>query len=104
MQMQDAGIYQPPAHVRNKLTSNLTNLNIVVLDRLQCLSPICRDLAASPVGSAQESGVGMDRHDARNDGYINALSTYFFDPVQENICIVEHLGDDKGRTCVNLLL
>jgi hypothetical protein len=102
--MQDAGINQLPAHLSHKATTNVSDLDIIVFDRLKSLGPMGWNVTPCPVRSAQEGSVCVDGHDAGNNGYINTLCANFADPIDEDVSIIEHLSDDEGSARIDLLL
>src|SRR2546421_2690206 len=104
MQMQYSSVDEPATHLRNETLSNFTNRCIVVFDRLERCCPCVRNVAFGPFSPSHEGFIGRYRHDTRNDGNFDAFGSAFLHPVEEDIYIVEHLGDDERCTCVNLLL
>lgn len=56
------------------------------------------------LGALQEAIPGLDGVDARNDGSSYAGLSYSLHPIDENLHIVEHLGEDDRRAGLNLLL
>ena len=56
------------------------------------------------LGALKEAIPGLDGIDAWNDGSSYPGLSYSLHPINENLHIVEHLGEDDGPAGLNLLL
>lgn len=56
------------------------------------------------LSTTKEAGIGGDGHNAGKDGDGDAAVANFADPADEVLGVVEHLGDNKGSTHIDLFL
>mmetsp|Transcript_22452 Transcript_22452/g.49031 ORF Transcript_22452/g.49031 Transcript_22452/m.49031 type:complete len:215 (-) Transcript_22452:548-1192(-) len=79
-------------------------LLIVALESLDLLGHGRRDVGLAEAGHALESAVGVERHDAGQDGLRDAGGAALGDEVLEDLHRVEELRDDHVAAGVALLL
>ena len=104
MQVEDACCEDLTAHLNYQALPNLFDFGIISLDRLKSSCPVWRNMTFCPGGPTQESSVGVDGHDARDDRHRNAFRSNFLYPVEENVDIVEHLSDNECSSGIDLFL
>ena len=103
MEMVDPSREEPSTHISNQMLSNVPHGGVVVFYRLERFKPVGRDMRLSPVCPPEERRISLDGHDTRNNGNCDALGAALVDPIDEVVCIVEHLGNDKRASRINLL-
>ncbi|KAI3484885.1 hypothetical protein L1887_51939 [Cichorium endivia] len=90
------------AHVADEASADLSHLLVVVLDRVEGVVEVLGHERAEASGGALESAVGLDGHDAGDDGAGDAGGPDVLDPLCEDVKVVEHLGEDEVGACVDL--
>lgn len=104
VKMVDAIGKQLAAHFSDKALSNVSDSNIVVLDRLKSVEPSLGDLGLHVVGSSEKASVCSNRHDTGENWDVDTTLANLLHPAKKVVGVVEHLGDDECGTHVDLLL
>ncbi|KAH3668910.1 hypothetical protein OGAPHI_002665 [Ogataea philodendri] len=98
------GVQQLLAHLDHQFSTNVSDLGVVVLDRVQSIAEMLWDGNLRPAGSSHERSVGTNRHDSRNDRNGDSQIPAIFTPVDEVLDIVEHLCDNEVCSGILFLL
>ena len=76
-------------HVGHELGAELSNFEIIILDRLERVPQALGHDRLCEIGATLEGGVSLDGHDAGHDGNGDAGGTNSATPVNENCIGVE---------------
>jgi len=91
-------------HVRDQTQPDRAHFLVVVFVRLEDVQPALGDDNACEARRAHESVPSLDRSNSGDDGDRDPIAPDFVHPADEDIDVVEHLGEDEVAPGVNLLL
>lgn len=97
-------VYDPPTKLRDQRYTYFAHFLVIILHGLERIEEVLRNDGFGEARCSLEAPPSLDWRNAWYDGAGDTNGTDSFDPVDENLHVVEHLRKDDAAACVYLFL
>lgn len=100
----DVGGQDVSTHVGDELRADRSNTFVILLHGQQNIPELLRHDDTLTLDPSHKLLPRLNRHDPRDDRHIDSCGSNTLDPVDENVDVVEHLGENEVGAGVDLFL